>query len=52
VVCCAQHISLDPGLRRDDEQKRLRYAINYLPDLLMVLGPKTWGCLRSQTSAK
>jgi hypothetical protein len=27
-------------LRRNDEQKRLHYAINYLPDLLMVLGEK------------
>jgi hypothetical protein len=33
-------LKLDPGLRRDDEQKRLHYAINYLPDLLMVLSQK------------
>jgi hypothetical protein len=41
----AQRISLDPGLRRDDEQKRSHCATNYLSDLLTVLGGKTWGQL-------
>jgi hypothetical protein len=38
---CSPRFALRPAFAGDDEQKRLRYVTNYLPDLSLALGRKS-----------